>query len=159
MFLLAQASRRHALLRKCVILTVVAPAEAGVQAFARSGAPFFAWIPAYAGTIRLLSLAKLKARGCSRFFAPVVVSLIFPDSSAKVRESAIGASSARTSKRTKCWSEIFIPPMVARRSGARAVDCPISPIGSTVVRSGMQRCAPGSERTNRPAPDGLIRAY
>ena len=38
----------------------------------------FAWIPAYAGTTMLLSLAKLEARGCSRFFAPIVVPAIFP---------------------------------------------------------------------------------
>src|SRR5690606_18951219 len=38
----------------------------------------FAWIPTYAGTTMLLSLAKLKARGCSRFFAPIVVPAIFP---------------------------------------------------------------------------------
>ena len=61
-----------------VIPTFVAPAKAGVQAFARLARRVFARIPAYAGTTRLLSLAKLKARGCSRFFAPMVVSVIFP---------------------------------------------------------------------------------
>ena len=63
------------------IATFVAPAEAGVQAYARMARRIFAWIPAYAGTTMLLSLAKLKARGCSRFFAPIVV---FFSSSASV---------------------------------------------------------------------------
>ena len=61
-----------------MIPTSVAPAEAGVQANARIARRVFAWIPAYAGTTMLLSLAKLKARGCSRFFAPIVVPAIFP---------------------------------------------------------------------------------
>src|SRR5690606_25794494 len=60
------------------IPTFVAPAEAGVQAYARMARRVSAWIPAYAGTTMLLSVAKLKARGCSRSFAPIVVSVIFP---------------------------------------------------------------------------------
>ena len=61
---------------KNAIPIFVAPAKTGVQAYARMALCAFAWIPAYAGTTMLLSLAKLKARGCSRFFAPIVVPAI-----------------------------------------------------------------------------------
>ena len=43
-----------------VIPTFVAPAEAGVQAYARMARRVFAWIPAYAGTTVYLSLATSK---------------------------------------------------------------------------------------------------
>ena len=60
-----------------VIPTFVAPAEAGVQAYARMARRVFAWIPAYAGTTVYLSLATSKAHGFSRFCARNVGSVIF----------------------------------------------------------------------------------
>ena len=52
--------------RDGVIPTFVAPAKAGVQAYARRARRVFAWIPAYAGTTRYLSLATFKAHGFPR---------------------------------------------------------------------------------------------
>ena len=71
-----------------VIPTFVAPAEAGVQAYARMARRIFAWIPAYAGTTMWLSLANLEARGCSRFFGSMVVSVIFSRTVVRRSQSA-----------------------------------------------------------------------
>ena len=68
-----------------VISIFVAPAEAGVQAFARSGAPF-RLDPGLRRDDNSLSLAGFNARGCSRFFAPIVVSVIFSRTAVRVRK-------------------------------------------------------------------------
>src|SRR5690606_5468741 len=81
----------HSLSGEDVIPTFVAPAQAGVHASARSGAPLFAWIPAYAGTTTYLSLATFKAPG---FFASLRVNLasvIFPRTVVGFRRDDQGA--------------------------------------------------------------------
>src|SRR5690606_14708706 len=75
---------KRTVVRDDVIPTLVAPAEAGVQAYARMARRVFAWTPAYAGTTRC---------DCWRFFAPIVVSVTFPpDRSASRRECGVRAS-------------------------------------------------------------------
>src|SRR5690606_4233476 len=70
-----------------------------------------AWIPAYAGTTMLLSVAKLKAHGCSRSFAPTVVSVIFPG-----QQWTDAESRPMRAWRAASWSGSRLRPLLSEES-------------------------------------------